>query len=152
MDKRQKKKRKTKIDVFTYNHAGEIRTVPMASFPTFFVTENKLLLFLQPSLTFYLAIQWEKNHKNFSWNTCLRCLGIGTAYISESPGYWFLYRLVHKASMNQHFSSCVLAPANTVKVTLEIRKALISNSSHGIPMWGPYPREPADLKILLADI
>lgn len=48
--------------------------------------------------------------------------------------------------MNQHVSSCVLAPANIVKVTLEIRKALI------IPMWGPYPRQPADLKILLADM
>lgn len=114
--------------------AGEIRTVPMASFPTFSVTENKPLLFLQQSLAYYLAIQWiKKPHKNFSRNTCVRFAGIGTAefaHISESLRYWFSYWLIHKACMNQHFSSCVLAPANIVKVTLEIRKALISNSSH----------------------
>lgn len=46
--------------------AGEIRTVPMASFPTFSVTENKPLLFLQQSLAYYLAIQWIKKHTRIS--------------------------------------------------------------------------------------
>lgn len=59
--KRERLREREKKGYICYNHGEEIRTVPTASFPTFFVTKNKPLLFLQQSPSYYLAIQRKKH-------------------------------------------------------------------------------------------
>lgn len=76
--KRERLREREKKGYICYNHGEEIRTVPTASFPTFFVTKNKPLLFLQQSPSYYLAIQRKKTHNNFNRDTCL----------SEVCGHW----------------------------------------------------------------
>lgn len=62
---------------FQYNHEGEIRTVPMTSFLTFFVTKNKPHLFLQQS-HLLLSDSEEKNTTQL----------FESRYLSEICGHW----------------------------------------------------------------